>query len=147
LYFSLKIFTKKGKKMKKSIITGSIVIVFGLLIALGPQFIFKVCAPHSGAFPLCHWTAQAELGMGMIIAALGMCLIVFNDPKTQIGITIGIFLVSIMVIGLPYALIGGCKGSEMSCKRIAFPALTVEGAILAAYSIFVVVYNELKKPS
>lgn len=133
--------------MKKSIIIGSIVIVLGLLIGIGPQYIFKICAPHGGTFPLCHWTAQAELGMGMIIAALGICLIVFNDPKTQIGITIGIFLTSIMVIGLPFALIGGCKGREMACHRVAFPALAVEGGILLVYSIIVVAYNELKKPS
>jgi hypothetical protein len=131
--------------MKKSIITGSIVIILGLLISLGPQYLFKTCAPHGGAFPLCHWTARAELGMGMIIAALGMCLIFFNDPKTQIGISIGIFLVSIMVIGLPYALIGGCKSSEMACRKVAFPALIIEGSTLLIYSIIIVVYSELKK--
>jgi CHASE2 domain-containing sensor protein len=130
--------------MKRSIIISSGVTVLGLLIALGPQFLFKVCSQH-GSYTLCHWTAQAELGMGMIIAALGFCLIVFNDPKTQIGITIGILLVSIMVIGLPYALLGGCTDSAMPCKRVAFPALAVEGAILLVYSIIVLVYNEMKK--
>jgi len=133
--------------MKKSIIIGAIVIALGFLIALGPQYLFKVCAPHGGTFTLCHWTARAELGMGMIIAALGICLIVFNDPKTQIGITIGILLISIMVIGFPYALIGGCKGSEMACRKIAFPALAIEGSILLVYSIIVVVFSEMKKPS
>jgi len=133
--------------MKKSIIIGSTVIVLGLLIALGPQFLFKVCPAHGGTFPLCHWTARAELGMGMLIAALGICLIVFNDPKTQIGITIGILLSSIIVIGLPHALIGGCKASTMACRRIAFPALTIEGMILLVYSAVMVVYIEIKRPS
>ncbi|WP_461246893.1 DUF4418 family protein [Treponema sp. R6D11] len=130
--------------MKKSIITGSIVIALGLLIALGPQFLFKVCTAHSGAFPLCHWTARAELGMGMLIAALGICLIVFTDSKTQIGLTIGILFASILVIGLPHALIGGCKSSEMACRRIAFPAITVIGIVLMVYSIFLIVFSERK---
>jgi len=133
--------------MKKIIIYGSTVIILGLLIALGPQFLFKVCTAHNGAFPLCHWTARAELGMGMLIAALGICFIVFNDPKTQIGITIGILLSSIIVIGLPHALIGGCKASTMACRRIAFPALTIEGMILLVYSAVMVVYIEIKRPS
>jgi hypothetical protein len=131
--------------MKKSLIAGSGVIVLGFLIALGPQYLFKVCPSHSGAFPLCHWTAQAEIGMGMLIAALGICLIVFDDPKTQIGITIGVLLTSIMVLGLPHALIGGCVGETMACRRVAFPALTVIGAVLLAYSILVIVYSEMKK--
>jgi hypothetical protein len=131
--------------MKKNIIFGSNIIVLGLLIALGPQFLFKVCPTHSGTFPLCHWTAQAELGMGMLIAALGICLIVFTDPKTQIGLTIGIFFASILVLGIPHALVGGCKASTMACRRVAFPAITVEGIILLVFSIAIVVYSEIKK--
>jgi hypothetical protein len=133
--------------MKKNIIFGSIVIALGFLVAFSPQFLFKVCTAHGGAFPLCHWTAQAELGMGMLIAALGICLIVFTDPKTQIGLTIGILFASIMVLGIPHALIGGCKVSTMACRKVAFPALTVIGIILLVYSIFIVVYSEMKKPS
>jgi hypothetical protein len=132
--------------MKKSIITGSVVFVLGSLIALGPQFLFKTCPAHSSTYPLCHWTAQAELGLGMLIAALGLCFIVFNDSKTQIGLAIGILLSSIIVIGLPHALIGGCKDKMMACHKIAFPAITVEGIILLAFSIAIVAYSELKKP-
>jgi hypothetical protein len=40
---------------------GIAVIVLGLLIALGPQFLFKVCDPAAGgAFMKCHWSAQAR---------------------------------------------------------------------------------------
>jgi hypothetical protein len=34
----------------------------------------------------------------------------------------------------------------MACQKIAFPALTVEGAILLAFAIAIVVYSEMKKP-
>jgi hypothetical protein len=131
--------------MKKSIIFGSTIIALGFLVALSPQFLFKVCSAHSGTFPLCHWTAQAELGMGMLIAALGICLIVFTDPKTQIGLAIGILFASILVLGIPHALIGGCKSSTMACHKVAFPALTVIGIVLLAYSIFIVVHSEKKR--
>jgi hypothetical protein len=131
--------------MKKTTISSIVVIILGLLIAMGPQFLFKVCAAHSGAFPLCHWSARSELGMGMLIAALGICLIVFTDAKTQLGLVIGIFLASIIVIGIPHALIGGCKASTMACRRVAFPAITVIGIILLVFSIAIVVYSEMKK--
>jgi len=131
--------------MKKTIIVSSIVMALGLLIALGPQFLFKVCALHGGVIPLCHWTARAELGMGMVIAALGFCLIIFPDPKTQLGLAISIFLIGIMVLGIPHALIGGCSMKTMSCQKTAFPVLTIEGIILLILSAAMVVYIELKR--
>lgn len=132
--------------MKKTIISSVVVTALGLLVAFGPQYLFKVCPAHGGAFPLCHWSAQAEIGLGMLIAALGLCLTAFSDPKTQLGLAIAIFLAGILVIGIPYALIGGCAGNMMACRRIAFPALTIEGAILVVYSALMVIYIEVKKP-
>jgi len=131
--------------MKKSIIFGSIVIALGLLVALSPQFIFRVCSPHSSTYPACHWTAQAELGMGMLIVALGLCFIIFPDPRAQIGLTLGILFASILSLGLPYALIGGCIDTTMSCHKAAFPAITVFGSMLLLFSVFIVAYIEKKK--
>jgi hypothetical protein len=134
-----------GAAMKNSLVVGAVIIILGLLIALGPQFLFKVCTVHNGALPLCHWSAQAELGMGMLVAALGLCFIVFSDPKTQQRFAIGIFLTGIIVLGIPHALIGGCTAKTMACHKVAFPALTVEGVILLAYSAFMVVFIEMKE--
>jgi hypothetical protein len=130
--------------MKRNIIIGAVIIVIGLLISLGTQYIFMPCPPHGNTYALCHWTTQAELGMGMLIAAFGLCFIVFPDTKTQIGLTLGIFFTSIMVIGLPYALIGGCTDHSMRCHKVTFPVVTVLGSILLLYSIFVIVLNEIK---
>jgi hypothetical protein len=85
------------------------------------------------------------MGMGMLVAALGLCFIAFSDPKTQIGFAIGIFLTGIIVLGIPRALIGGCTAKTMACRKVAFPALTVEGVILLAYSAVMVAYFEMKK--
>ena len=131
--------------IKKRLIYGITTVILGLFVALGPQFLFKVCTFHDGVFPLCHWSAQAELGMGMLVAALGLCFIVFSDPKTQQGFAIGIFLTVIIVLGIPHALIGGCAVKTMACHRVAFPALTVEGVILLAYSAVMVVSIKMKE--
>jgi hypothetical protein len=139
------IFFAEGDIVKKQLIYGITVIALGLLITLGPQFLFVVCSAHNGEFALCHWTARAEIGMGMLIAGLGLCYIAFSDPKTQLGIAIGIFLSGIIVLGLPHVLIGGCSVKTMSCRKVAFPALTIEAAILLAYSAFMVAYMELRK--
>jgi len=153
--------------MKKSIISGSVVVVLGLLIALGPQFLFRVCSPiispevptadcggcgcigdggFAAYYPTCHWAAQALLGMGMLIAALGIiCLLVQSDPKTRLGLFVGVFLSSIIALGIPNALIGGCGVETMACHRVAFPAVSIISIVLLVYSaIIIIVYSKDK---
>jgi hypothetical protein len=133
--------------MKKSIIIGSVVVALGLLISLGPQFLFKVCAHGESGFPHCHWSAQAEIGMGILIVALGICMVIFKDAKTLLGLCIGVFLSGIVSLGIIHFLVGGCGSMAMACRRVAFPALTVESVILLVFSAVVVVYIEMKKPA
>jgi hypothetical protein len=160
--------------MKKTIIFSSIVIILGLFIALGPKFIFKVCdlamastetstenaedccaepeknsccGPAKNSLPICHWSAQAEIGMGLLIAALGACMIVFTDQKTHLGLLIGIFFSSIIALGIPNFLIGGCATMTMRCHKVAFPALTIESAVLLVFSAVLITIIAIQKPS
>jgi hypothetical protein len=131
--------------MKRSILFGSVVMVIGLLIALGPQFLFKVCAHGDKNVPHCHWSAQAEIGMGLLITALGICIIVFPDQRTQFGLSIGIFFAGIIALFIPQTLIGGCGMMSMQCQKVAFPALTIESVILLIFSVVIAVYGEIKR--
>ena len=159
--------------MKKVIISGAIIILLGLLIALGPQFLFKVCngnmassestsenaddccaepaqssccGPSASSLPICHWSARAEIGIGMLIAALGACMIVFTDSKTHLGLLIGVFLASIIALGIPYALIGGCDTITMQCRKVGFPAIAVESIVLLVFSAIMLTVTALQKP-
>ncbi|MDR0706832.1 MAG: DUF4418 family protein [Treponema sp.] len=117
--------------MKNRIISGGAVIVFGLLIALGPQFLFKVCPVMGDTYMKCHWSAQAEIGIGgVLIAGLGIALIVFANPCVRLGLTIGIFLSGILALLIPHALIGGCPMHTMPCRKVAFPAITAISILL-----------------
>jgi hypothetical protein len=138
-------FVYKGAKLKRDIIFGVIVIVIGLFIAFGPQHIFKVCAHGDGAYALCHWSAQAEAGIGLLIAALGACVIVFADARTRLGLFIGIFLSGVVALAIPHFLIGGCNSASMRCRTTAFPALTVESVILLVFSAVILTITAMKK--
>jgi hypothetical protein len=116
--------------MKNRIISGGATIVFGLLIALGPQFLFKVCPVMGDMIMKCHWSAQAEIGVGALIAALGIALVVFANPKTRLGLTLGIFLSAVLALLIPHALIGGCANHTMLCRKISFPSITVISILL-----------------
>jgi hypothetical protein len=126
--------------MKNRIASGAVVIALGLLIALGPQFLFKVCAVTGHGFLRCHWSAQAEVGVGMLIAALGVAFLLFKESPIRLGLTIGVFFSSVIVLCIPHALIGGCGMMTMACRRTAFPALTVIGFIALAGSAGNAVY-------
>jgi hypothetical protein len=125
--------------MRNRIYTGSAAILLGLLIALGPQFLFKVC-PVGDLAMKCHWTAQAEIGIGVLIAALGAALILFASAETRLGLTIGIFLSGVLALLIPHALIGGCPMHTMQCRKITFPAITVISVLLLIGAAFNAVY-------
>ncbi|MDR2943025.1 MAG: DUF4418 family protein [Treponema sp.] len=115
--------------MKKRI-TGIVFTVLGLLIALGPQFLFKVCQPIEDIFMKCHWSAQAEIGVGAVTAVLGIALIIFTSVKVRLGLVIGILLSGVHALLIPHALIGGCTMDSMTCRKITFPAITVISILL-----------------
>jgi hypothetical protein len=125
--------------MKNRIASGITVIILGSLIALGPQFLFKVCEPASPiaahdeggqTWMKCHWSAQAEIGIGFLLAALGIGLLVFASKDTRLGLTVGIFLSAVLALLIPHVLIGGCSMPTMPCQSLAFPAITVLGILL-----------------
>ncbi|MDR2447536.1 MAG: DUF4418 family protein [Treponema sp.] len=116
--------------MKNRIISGGVVIIFGSLIALGPQCLFKVCPVVGDMFMKCHWSARAEIGVGALIAALGLASVFFASPKTRLGLAIGIFLSGVLALLIPHVLIGGCAMHSMPCRKVAFPAITVTGILL-----------------
>ncbi|MDR1127193.1 MAG: DUF4418 family protein [Treponema sp.] len=118
--------------MRNRIISGVGAVALGALIALGPRFLFKVCSPTGHGFLRCHWSAQGEVGVGALIAVLGVGLLLFAETKVRLGLTIGAFFSGVIALCIPHALIGGCGMASMACRRVAFPALTVIGIILLA---------------
>jgi hypothetical protein len=116
--------------MKKRITVGTLFIILGLLISLGPSTIFAVCGPmDDGKFMKCHWTARAELGIGLGIVLLAVLSIVFASKEVRAGLLLGIATLSSNSILIPTALIGVCGGEHMQCNALTRPALLVIGVI------------------
>ena len=132
---------KGGFHLKNRIISGIFTIVLGALISLGPRYFFKVCAPMMGGrFMTCHWTARAELGVGLMIAALGFALLAFKSVKTRLGLAFAVFLSGALALSFPHVLIGGCEMETMACRTIAFPALTVLSVLTIVGSMLEIFY-------
>ena len=125
---------------KNSILTGVSNLILGLLIAVGPSSFFAVCEAMDGKFMKCHWTAQAEIGVGGIIALLGLVLIFIADEKIRLGIQISILPVFAVALLIPDVLIGVCGKSHMQCRALTLPALNVLSIIGVVIGIINVVY-------
>jgi hypothetical protein len=135
--------------MKNRIATGIITIIAGLLTAFGPSTIFSVCGPtDEGKFMKCHWTAQSEIGIGIIIAILGVSLIVISAKQIRLGISAGTALLAVLEILIPNKLIGVCGGEHMRCHALTLPVLTVLGAVtfvVLAANIVYLAYADRKE--
>lgn len=130
--------------MKERGIFGVLFILLGGLIAIGPQTFFKVCDTTEKMMK-CHWTAQAELGVGALIAVLGILILVIASRQIRIGITIGIVLNGILTILIPNALIGVCKSNHMHCHALTLPALTLLGIVTVVVGIVNIIYLSKKE--
>ena len=145
--------------MKKNIIVVTVIIVLGALIALGPLFVFRICDPVTmdgeveitccgpSGYPRCQWTAQAEIGIGLLVIALGACMLVFDDAKTRLGLAVTVSLASLAALAFPYFLIGGCPAPDMACHKTAFPAIAVESMVLFVFSASIAAFILMKNPS
>ena len=121
--------------MKNRIIGGILPIIIGALIAVGPQTFAHVCKVQEGKMPMaCHYTAQAALGIGIVIAALGLIALFVNGP-IRAGINIAVALLGALTIAVPTVLIGVCKGTMMHCHMITLPTLIVLGVLAIVFAV------------
>lgn len=106
--------------------SGFVAIIAGLLIALGPQFIFPLCdQKEDGSWMKCHWMSQAEIGVGAMIGVLGIAVLLAASPRIRLGLSIGIATAGALALAIPTVLVGGCGMATMSCRSMTIPCLIV----------------------
>lgn len=122
--------------MKGFKIVGILVAVVGVLVALTPTVLLPVCQElvktAMGAFvPMrCHYTAQAEIAVGGLLAFVGVLLFVYGDGAKINGVLNAIvFALGGVVTLIPTVLIGTCGAPDHACNVGAKPALILLGAL------------------
>ena len=129
--------------MKNRIIFAAVFVLLGLLVILAPTVLFPVC--ESEMKMACFFTKKAEIGVGLLIAAIGVVSFFLKNKDIRIGLSIAQFLNAALVLALPLKLTGLCKKSDMACRVKTLPALIVLSvllAIVAASEIFILAKSE-----
>jgi hypothetical protein len=80
----------------------------------------------------CHWTAIAELGMSIPLAALGGLFFFSKRKETRMSLSIMGAVLGVFVVLFPTTLIGVCAGNMMACRNLMLPALVISGVLVVA---------------
>lgn len=116
--------------MNKTRLTGIVIAVLGLLTALIPTVIFKVCEAMDGKFMKCHWTSQTEVAVGIATIVLGLLIVLSKEKAAQAAYAVASAINGVLVILIPTAVIGVCGSADMPCHSGTKPALIIAGALI-----------------
>ncbi len=114
-----------------------LIVVLAIAIAVVPQF---TDCKATGRPPLqlanggvtemkCFWTAQAEVAVGIGLAAVGGLLFFSKRRETQRNLGISAAVLGGCAVLLPLALIGVCANPMMRCNSTMQPSLILAGTL------------------
>lgn len=104
-----------------------LLIVVGLLIAVGPGTIFGYCTKMAGL--ACSYSVGAERGIGAFVLLVGVLVLIIKDKGVRKGLYIGGVFLSLLALLTVTVLVGVCDGSMMACNKQLFPAEVVLGVV------------------
>lgn len=126
--------------MKNKLFASIPAIVFGVLIAIAPLTFAKVCASEGGMHMACYYTGRAALGIGVVIAVLGI-ISLFVSEQVRAGLNIAIIVNALLMLAVPTFLIGVCKSPMMHCASVTRPTLIVLSVLAAVFSAVSVYFD------
>lgn len=146
--------------MTNRIFIAILIMILGLLIITVPTYILPVCSPtgvtalsadghsHSAGikFMKCHWTGQAEIGVGILIVVLGLFMLLTKLAAVRLGISIALSCIALLAAAIPTILIGVCPSEMMQCHMGTLPALLLLSGVLFIITVINAIFlNKLSR--
>lgn len=125
--------------MKNRIIVSILYTVLGILLVLVPTVLFPTCDATEMKMA-CYYTKQAEVGLGVLVAVLGVVTLLSKNASVRSGLSIAILGIAVLVVVYPLYLTGLCKMSDMMCRLRTLPALILTSIVLGITSVINVLY-------
>lgn len=134
-------------------IIAMVLIILGLVTIFVPSF--YTCQAHGKAIQLpggksipmrCLWTARAEIGIGILLLAVGVFLFISRTLEPRMFLSVLVLILGIFILLLPTTLIGVCVNPDMSCVVLMKPILLLIGVVTGTLGIITIAWNFIKKP-
>jgi hypothetical protein len=134
-------------------VLGITLIVLALAIAILPSF--ADCASQGNVLTLasgkeipmkCHWTAKAEIAVGIPLLAAGAMMVTTRRKSNLLILGImGCVLGVVAIMLTTNSLIGVCTTPTMVCRTLMKPTLTILGSLAIAASVGIIVLSRKAK--
>ena len=119
---------------------GIAIIALSLVVGIAPQFLDcqsqgkSMTLANGMTVPMkCHWTAIAEIGLAVPLAATGGLSAFSKRKETKRNLSIMGIILGGFVILMPTSLIGVCA-SGMPCHTVMQPLLILGGTLIIVLS-------------
>ena len=125
-----------------------VLMVLALVVIVVPSFF--TCASYGKAIQLpsgksipmkCFWTSRAEIGVGVLLLAVGALLFISHKLESRRFLSILALILGIFIALFPTELIGVCVNPNMSCVVVMKPTLLLIGIVTGVLGIAAMVWN------
>ncbi|MGA2317975.1 MAG: DUF4418 family protein [Thermodesulfobacteriota bacterium] len=125
-----------------------LLIVSGIATIFVPSFYTctaqgkAIQLPSGKSIPMkCLWTARAEIGLGVLLLAVGVFLFISRKLESRRFLSLLALILGILIILFPTALIGVCTNPDMLCVVLMKPILLLIGAVAGVLGIAAMAWN------
>jgi len=109
--------------MKKTMISGCIILVLSLVISIGSFTFLSPCMHEDGSVGACWWAGRTLLGLGCLLGVLAVLALVSGSAR--FGAYLSTIAVCVLGILTPGTLINLCRMSDMHCRAVMQPAMII----------------------
>jgi hypothetical protein len=104
--------------------------------------------PNGKTIPMkCHWSAIAEIGVGVPLLASGIMLLLTKQKAVKISMGILGIVFGTMAALIPTYLIGVCGIGTMICRQVMLPSILLASGLIIVASIAVIIIAATRKDS
>lgn len=142
-------------------LTGALVVALALVVGVVPQFMHcktrsmvasgagashVTTAATTAAQPMhCYWSARAEIGVALPLAAAGLLLLFSRRKESRRALWAMTGTLGAVAMLIPTVLIGVCPTPTAVCRTTMRPTLLAAGGLIVALSVAGLVVNELRR--
>ena len=93
----------------------------------------------------CHWSAIAEIAVGIPLLASGVMLLVTKQKSVKLSMGVMGIVLGAMAALIPAYLIGVCGLATMICRMVMLPAILLASGLVVLAGVTVVILAAPRK--